>query len=53
LQGYKTAPAEAGLRRKSPIYRALFCSPQIYLQAFFFAAKFDNVANLRYLLCCT
>jgi hypothetical protein len=33
LAGYKTAPAAAGLRRKSPIDRALFCSSAIYRRA--------------------
>jgi hypothetical protein len=28
--GYVTAPDKSGFGRKSPIYRALFCSPAIY-----------------------
>jgi hypothetical protein len=32
--GYVTAPDKSGFGRKSPIYRALFCSPAIYRGAF-------------------
>jgi hypothetical protein len=45
--GYKTAPDKSGFAPKSPIDRALFCSPHIYLRAF--SAERGDVFNYRVL----